>query len=69
MRTDEEQREFVEVIRDLHRSTGKGWEDLCVLFGSRLRIGDRELIRKVVLNDEYAKLPALRSRTGSEAKG
>jgi hypothetical protein len=34
----------------IHVSSGKGWEDICVLLKGRLRIGDRERIRRAVLS-------------------
>jgi hypothetical protein len=33
----------------IHVSSGKGWEDIAVLMKGRLRIGDRERIRRAVL--------------------
>ena len=68
MRSADDLNEFVQVVRELHLSTGRGWEDLCVLFGARLRVGDRELIRKVVLNVEHAALPSLRRRDRTEGQ-
>lgn len=38
------------IAASMHINSGRGWEDICVLLKGRLRIGDRERIRRAVLS-------------------
>jgi len=38
------------IAASMHIKSGQGWEDICVLLKGRLRIGDRERIRRAVLS-------------------